>query len=256
MPISLYFYSALNAVKKILAADFACKQSDFENEGVFIHQAKELPGRRRFPFRAKPFTVATMGRGVVVSCNVERLGWCDANLSQLSRNDIFAQPAIALMDEFVKKDGQYIAGPDLKQICTKDIFKPYKPEKDIEISLVEDVNSLGLYGDKRFLNSLSHGHNPETPWVAAAVAKVEGKLAGIATAIADTDTLWQIGVDTLEEYRRRGIGKAMVSSLTEYILNQRNIPYYSAPESNTASMALAASLGYKTAWIELYAREK
>jgi len=254
MPISLYFYSALNAVKKILAADFACHESDFENEGIYIHQAKALPGRRRFPFREKPFAVATMGKGVVVSCGVERLGWCDAHLSQLSRNDIFAPPAVTLMDEYVKKDGQYIAGPDLKHVCTRDIFRPYKPEKDIELTLIEDTKGLEQYNDDdRFINTRGYPNNPRR---VAAFATVKGSIAGIASACADTDLMWQIGVDTLEEYRHRGIGKAMVSALTEYILKQRNIPYYSSFESNTTSRALAASLGYKTAWIELYARGK
>ena len=253
MPISLYFLSALNAVKKILAADFACKESDFDNEGVFIHQAKELPGRRRIPFQAKPFSVVTMGRGVVVSCNVERLGWCDANLSRLTRNELFAAPAIKMMDKFVKKDGQQMAGPDLKHICTKDIFKPYKPEKDIEITVISDPGQIEKHNEDRFPNSLT---NPNNPILVIALAKYRGEIAGKAGAEANTDTLWQIGVDTLEPYRQKGIGKAVVSALTEYILDQRNIPFYSALESNTASRQLAASLGYKTAWIELKALAK
>jgi RimJ/RimL family protein N-acetyltransferase len=252
MPISLFFLSALNAVKIILAADFACKESDFDNEGVFIHQAKELPGRRRFFFREKPFSVITMGRGVVVSCSVERLGWCDANLSQLSRNEMFAPEAVTMMNDFVKKDGQCIVGPHLKYICTKDIFQPYKPGNDIEVTVSDDPKQIEKYNEARFPNSLTRRNNPE---LVIAVVKYRGEIAGKAGASADTDTLWQIGVDTLEPYHQKGIGKAMVSALTEYILNQRNIPYYSTLESNAASRQLAASLGYKTAWIELYASE-
>jgi len=252
MPISLYFYSALNAVKTILAADFNCRQSEFEEEGIFIHHSKELPGRRRFPFREKSLSIATMGRGVVVSCSIDRLGWCDANLSQLSRNDIFTPSAVALMEEFVKKDGQTITGPDLKYICTRDVFKPFTPDKDIEITVTDDPKEIEQYQDERFPNSFSY---PNNQILVIAVARRNGKIVGQAGAQADADTLWQIGVDTLPEYRQKGIGKAMVSALTEYILQQRNTPYYSTIESNAASRALAASLGYQTAWIELYARE-
>ena len=249
------FLSTLNAVKKVLAADFACEESDFDNTGVFIYQTKELPGRRDFPFRKNAFAAATMGRGIIISCSLERLGWADANLSGLTRNEVFAQPTIALMDSYVKQSGQCIAGPDLKHICTKSIFRPYKPEGDTKINLIEDVASLGLYGDKRFPNSLGHGANPQTPWMVAAVAKYGGQIAGIATASADCDVMWQIGVDTLPEYRKRGIGKAMVSAVTEYLLEHGVIPYYSTFESNTASRATAAALGYKPAWVELNARE-
>ena len=243
-------------MKKVLAADFACKESDFDNEGVFIHQAKEMPGRRRFPFREKTLSVVTMGRGVVVSCNVERLGWCDANLSQLSGKDIFAPPAIAPIDEFVKKDGQCIAGPDLKHICARELFQPFEDVKDVEISLVKGEQQTELFRGNRFPNALGLAPNPLRPRVVTVVAKSDGKIAGVAAAGADSDDMWQVGVDTLEPFRRRGIGKAMVSKVMEIVLVAGKIPYYSAPESDFASRALAASLGYKTAWIELYTREK
>ena len=257
MAATMDFYTALNAVKKVLTADFACGKDDFDNDGVFIHPAKEMTGRRRFPFREKSLSIATMGRGVAVSCSVDKLGWCDANLSGLSRNEIFAPPAIKMMDEFVKKDGQYMAGPDLKYICTKNIFNPFNYNiKGVEITLANDTSGLKLDGDPRFLNSLGRGNNPLTPRVVAAVARCKGQIAGIASASADCDSMWRIGVDTAEEYRNRGIGKAMVSRVTEVILAAGKIPYYSALESDTASKALAASLGYKTTWIEIYAREK
>jgi predicted GNAT family acetyltransferase len=67
--------------------------------------------------------------------------------------------------------------------------------------------------------------------------------------------MWQIGVDTLPAYRNRGIGKAMVSAVTEYILNRGIIPYYSTNASNIASGRITDSLGYRPAWVELYSRE-
>jgi GNAT superfamily N-acetyltransferase len=251
--MALDFYAALNTVKKVLAADFACQENDFENQGVFIYQAKELPGRRRFPFREKALAVASMGRGVAVSCSLERLGWADAHLSQLSRNDVFNLPAITMMKEFVHKDGQTIAGPDLKFICTPEIHRPFTPKNDIMIKLVKDVKQLEQYNDdNRFSNTRGYPNNPRR---VAAFATIKSKIAGIATACADCDMMWQIGVDTLPEYQNRGIGKATVSAVTEYILNQGIIPYYSTIETNLASRAIAAALGFKSAWVELYARE-
>jgi GNAT superfamily N-acetyltransferase len=250
------FLSALNAVKTVLAADFASAESDFDNTGVFIHQAKEMPGRRHFPFRNNIFTAATMGRGVVITCSLERLGWADANLSGLKRNEVFSQPAIALMNSYVKPAGQFIAGPNLKHVCTKGLFRPFSPQDDIKIEVVEDVKALGLYGDARFPNSLGLGHNPGLPWMVAAVARCGGEIAGMTAASADCDIMWQIGVDTLEPYRNRGIAKATLGAVTEYILEHGVIPYYSTLESSAASRATAAAVGYKPAWVELYAREQ
>jgi GNAT superfamily N-acetyltransferase len=249
------FLSTLNSVKKVLAADFSCEENDFDKAGVFIHRAKKLPGRRAFPFRKNNFAAATMGRGVVITCSLERLGWADANLSGLTRNEVFTQPAISLMDTYVKKAGQFINGPDLKHVCSKGIFKAYQPESDIEITLVEDVRQLSVYGDARFSNSLGRTNNPHTPLMIAAVANCGGKIAGVACASADCDVMWQIGVDTLPDFRRRGIGKAAVSAVTAFALEHGIIPYFSTLESNTASRATAAALGFKPAWVELYARE-
>jgi predicted GNAT family acetyltransferase len=62
-------------------------------------------------------------------------------------------------------------------------------------------------------------------------------------------------VDTLPEYRKRGIGKATVSAVSKYILKQGIVPYYSTTMDNEASKSIALALGYKPAWVELYSRE-
>jgi hypothetical protein len=82
--------SALNTVKKVLTVDFACEERDFDEEGVIIRQAREISGRRRFPFQEKSLTVVTMGKGVVISCSAGRRRWAKANLGKLSRDNLFS----------------------------------------------------------------------------------------------------------------------------------------------------------------------
>jgi GNAT superfamily N-acetyltransferase len=247
------FLAALNTVKKVLALDFACDEEEFDKEGVFVHRAKALPGRRKFPFREKSLAVATMGRGVVISCSQDRLRWAETALSRLSRDEICSAPAVALMERYVSKDGQNMVGPDLKHICARDIFTPHTAEKEIKIKLVYDARQLEQYDYNQFPDCLGHVNNPNR---VAAVARVDGDIAGMAAATADCATMWQIGVDTLPEFRNRGIGKAAVSVVTEYILKQSVIPYYSTVISNLASRKIATSLGFRPAWVELYSRDK
>jgi GNAT superfamily N-acetyltransferase len=249
------FLSAINIVKKVLAADYGCERPDFENDGVFIHRYAKFEGARRFHIPAKTFSVVTMGRGVVVSCSLERLGWADAHLSRLSRNDIFAEPAVKLINDYLQPDKQFMSDPTLKYICTDEIFRESPGNEEIEIKLVEGQELLGLYQDNRFPNSLGPYPSPQLPMAVAAVARIKGEIAGIAAVCDESDTLWQVGVDTLEPYRRRGIGKMTVSAVTRYVMDKGITPYYSTVESNTASRALAESLGYKTAWIEMYCRD-
>ena len=189
------FNSALNTVKKVLALDFACEEKDFNEEGVFIHEAREVRGRQRLPFRKKSLDLATMGIGVAVCCSTERLRWAKINLSQLSRDDAFANPTIARMDRYVKRDGQFMAGPQLKYICALDIFQPYTGDKEVQIELVVDAKKLELHNDKRFPNTVSHINNPLR---VAAFATCNGEIASVAGANADSDIMWQVGIDTLQ----------------------------------------------------------
>ena len=48
----------------------------------------------------------------------------------------------------------------------------------------------------------------------------DGNLIGLAACSADCETMWQIGVDVLSEYRRKGIASALTSRLALEILDR------------------------------------
>lgn len=52
------------------------------------------------------------------------------------------------------------------------------------------------------------------------------KIVGLAGCSADCDTMWQIGVDVLPEYRRKGIAAALTSNLAVEILKRDKVPFY------------------------------
>jgi len=114
-----------------------------------------------------------------------------------------------------------------------------------------DVYELG-----GFRYALQYTLNHERPDMLATVAFKDSVVVGIAGASADSDNLWQIGVGVADGYRRRGIGKSLVAALTEAVIDEGKVPYYSTFPANIASNALAQSLGYWHAWTEIYARDK
>ena len=79
-------------------------------------------------------------------------------------------------------------------------------------------------------------------------------LAGLAGASADCESMWQIGVDVLPEYRRRGIASAVTSGLALEIMNLGRIPFYCAAWSNVRSARNALKSGFRPAWVELTAK--
>lgn len=48
-----------------------------------------------------------------------------------------------------------------------------------------------------------------------------GKLIGLAAYPADCETMWQIGIDVLPEYGRKGIASALTSRLAIEIIGKR-----------------------------------
>lgn len=77
----------------------------------------------------------------------------------------------------------------------------------------------------------------------------------IATTIADglpvsfcytaqTETLWDISIETLAEHRNRGYAALCVAYMVEYMHQKGKQPVWGAEESNLPSMKLAAKLGF------------
>lgn len=248
--------SALKVVRKILAADFACEESDLEREGITFRLARELEGARRFPLPEKFLAVVTMGRGVVVSCSVERLRWARTSLKSFAPEALFYASAIARMEKYVARDHQTMFGPELKYICTEDSFHAYRLDGQIAVDLIQEESIKQLYGSNLFPNALGRRYDPQRPRLLACSAKYDGAIVGLAAASVDCDLMWQVGIDILPDYRNRGIGKALVSRLTEALFGISKLPYYSTGISNISSRRVAISLGYRPAWVEIYSKER
>ncbi len=248
--------SALKLVRKILAADLACEESDFDKEGIAFRVAKELEGARRFPLPEKFLAVVTMGRGVVVSCSADRMHWARTNLKSRSPEALFYALAIARMEKYVARDHQTMFGPELKYICTQDSLQPYHLDGEVGIDLIQEESIKQLYGNNLFPNALGRRYDPQRPRLLGCSAKHDGVTVGLATASADSDSMWQVGIDILPDYRNRGIGKALVSQLTEALFKIKKLPYYSTGISNISSRRTAISVGYRPVWVEIFSQER
>lgn len=80
------------------------------------------------------------------------------------------------------------------------------------------------------------------------------KLIGLAACSADCDTMWQIGVDVLLEYRRMGIASSLTSKLSLEILKNGKVPFYCCAWSNIKSIRNALKSGFKPAWVSVTAK--
>lgn len=73
----------------------------------------------------------------------------------------------------------------------------------------------------------------------------------MAGCSADCDAMWQIGVDVLPEYRRKGVASALTSTLAVEILQRERVPFYCCAWSNIRSARTAVKSGIVPAWAEM-----
>ena len=80
------------------------------------------------------------------------------------------------------------------------------------------------------------------------------KLIGLVGCEADCDMMWQIGIDVLPEYRRKGVGQSLTKKLAIEILKQNRVPFYCCAWSNILSRKNAIRSGFVPTWIEMTAK--
>jgi GNAT superfamily N-acetyltransferase len=139
-------------------------------------------------------------------------------------------------------------------VCSREDLRPFSIPNEVSVTLVEGEDIPALYTQDQFHHALSYHSESTRPDVLASVAERHGAVVGIAGASADCDVMWQVGVDVLADFRGRGIGKALVGTLSQALWKRGIIPYYSTTVSNLQSRQVASSLGFWPAWVDLYAK--
>ncbi|CAN5810984.1 hypothetical protein BH23PLA1_BH23PLA1_01650 [soil metagenome] len=86
---------------------------------------------------------------------------------------------------------------------------------------------------------------------AGAVVPAAGGLAAIAWVLAADDCYEAVGIYTSPKFRQLGLGRAAASALIRQIVtDHRRMPLWTTAAENTASLALASSLGLRAALSE------
>ena len=166
---------------------------------------------------------------------------------------LFETPNLHVLNEALMEKGQKICFiaeyflPDMEVLCKRTVEDagPYK------IKLLTQADFADLYLPE-WSNALckERAHLD----VLGVGAYDNGRLVGLAGCSADCDTMWQIGIDVLPEYRRQGIASALTSRLAIEILNRGKVPFYCAAWCNVKSVRNAIRSGFRPAWVEMTAK--
>ncbi|MFC3802613.1 GNAT family N-acetyltransferase [Cohnella sp. GCM10012308] len=224
-------------VQAQLAIDLNCSIDDLngEKDNIVFVEAKENPGRRPFPRKARFFEIVSMGKSIVVSATSERLLIAKTMMQGKDRDSVFSLPIIR---------GLYLHYvPDVTKLN-----RGASPA-GFSFELVNREEMAFLFEAPRFKEAIIY--DISLPWQTdlAVLAKQDGEIVGVAGASKTCSKLWQIGIEVLPGYRNLGLASYLVNELNFELLKRGDIPVYDAIASNIASQRVAQRLGFYLAWV-------
>lgn len=232
------------------AVDCNCSVEDFLKEENTVTLSRPHPKARVYlplPFKCD---LVTYGHGIVAQTSPELAETVKTFIDSYPNEHCFETPNIHAFDEMLKDHG-------LKTCFMAEYFLPDADrlkERDCgyELRVLTPPDFAELYVPQ-WSNCLSEKRKEHD---ALAVGAYDGgELIGLAGCSSDCETMYQIGVDVLPEYRRRGVASAVTSKLALEVLKLGKVPFYCAAWSNLASVRNAIKSGFKPAWAELTARD-
>ena len=232
------------------ARDFGCLPTDFtKTENVVVLSAKHEGARAYLPL---PFEcdLVSYGDNIVAQVSERLRETVSAYINTYPVEHCFETPHMNVLADALLPFGLKICF--MAEYFLPDVTKLKPLPCDCELRLLTPPDFAGLYTDD-WANALCRERRHLD---VLAVGAYDGDhLIGLAGCSADCETMYQIGVDVLPAYRRRGIAAALTSRLATEILALGRVPFYCAAWCNIRSVRNAIKSGFRPAWVELTARD-
>lgn len=232
------------------AYDCNCNAEDFLSEHNIVTVSKPHQKARKYLPLPLECDLVSYGNNIVAQMSERTKKAVEEYIGKYDVHRCFETPFINVLNEL-------LIPFDLKVCFMAEYFLPdvrilKALDCGYELRVLEKAALEGLY-TKEWSNCLTF-HDRERD-VMAVGAYGCGRLIGLAGCSADCEMMYQIGVDVLPEYRRKGIASAVTSRLAVEILKLGKVPFYCAAWSNIRSVRNAIKSGFRPAWVELTARD-
>lgn len=228
------------------AVDANCNEDDFKQEKNIIVTSAANPNARKYLTLPFECNLISYGSNIVATITEKYHKIVSEYIDRFPVEHCFETPNLHILNDMMQKEGLRVCFmaeyflPDLEKL--KSLNCPYKLKilhsADFD-ELYTDTWSNALCKKRRELDVLGIG------------AYDNGKLVGLAGCSADCETMWQIGIDVIPEYRRQNIASALTSRLALEILEREKVPFYCAAWSNIKSVRNAIKSGFRPTWVEL-----
>ena len=232
------------------ANDCNCQPEDFIVEQNVVTLSKANPKARKYVPLPLECDLVSYGNNVVAQVSKRTKSAVSEYINKFDAYRCFETPQINMLNDL-------LAPFDLKVCFMAEYFLPDVTKlKELgcgyELRVLHKEDFADLYV-KQWSNCLTF-YDRERDLLAVG-AYDNDKLIGLAGCSADCEMMYQIGVDVLPEYRRKGIASAVTSKLALEVLALGKVPFYCAAWSNIKSVRNAIKSGFRPAWVELTARD-
>lgn len=238
---------------KQMSLDYSCTVEELKDGNNYVRTDKRNKGARKF----KPDNhVAKMIslHGKFVLCADEKIKEEADKLISVKGEWMSLGQNLDKLNEITRQEG-YLAVdqhhyylPTGKPALSEEELSELKNKFEIKWYEKDELNCFR--NDDRFKFALSFCET--APDMLAVTASKDGGILGMSGASADSDTMWQIGIDVLKEARGNNIGPFLTILLKEEILRRGKLPFYGTAESHIQSQKVGLKSGFIPEWWEAY----
>lgn len=242
-----------NLLYRQLAQDYCCSLEQVGNEKNQYHKYVPLEGRRRFEEEDHCFLkILAFRNKLFFTGEPEIVGWCKDRFRDMEAAWFMEAPTMKELNRRLARDGYEIARIHPFFISWEE-SEPDPGPADWQPRYFRGAEIEQFRDDTRFRKAFSFC--PAAPDEIGIAAMDKEKILGMAGVSADSDKLWQIGIDVVKEARGRKVGVSLVRLLKNEILRLGKLPYYGTAVSHNISQNIAFQAGFRPAWTELITRE-
>ena len=228
------------------ALDLNCRPEDFlKTENVIVREGIG-PAARKYYQEPIACSLVSYGNNIVASVRDAYRAPVEAYLEKFAFFHCFETPNIHWLDSRLSGMGQKVCF--MAEYFLPDVNRLRPLPCGYSLRVLEQKDFCGLYLPE-WSNALCQERKALD--VLGVGAYYGGRLIGLAGCSADCGSMWQIGIDVLPPYRKRGVASALTSRLAAEILSRGKVPFYCCAWSNIPSARNAIKSGFAPAWAEL-----
>lgn len=232
------------------AYDCNCTEEDFLLDKNVVTISKENPNARKYIPLPLECDFVSYGNNIVAQTSARLKRVVEEYINKFPPYRCFETPNINLLNDMLADFNLKVCF--MAEYYLPDIEKLKRLDCKYELKVLQKSELENLYTGE-WSNALCEDNKERD--VLAVGAYDKDRLIGLAGCSADCESMYQIGVDVLPQYRRQGIASALTSNLAMEILKLGKVPFYCTAWSNIRSARNAIKCGFYPAWVEITARD-